>query len=245
MKKLLSILLVFGLASSVHAQGRGGAGHYRSDGFYVLLGAAHGPSFSSFFNYINNLYQVQPHERLKDFSSNVAIELGYISRFHRNFAIDIGISVYGLKSKGTFTNNNNDSLIAANRISHDLQYQVGIFTATIPLIFEFMPRQKIIPYVGIGVSIFAERLDDFRDYATNSGTLISEAFRDTRTSVGSHFEAGVGYKINQRIWLDLRGRWHGGSGHLSTLEANSNGLIDFAINQSVSQYMLGVDYFFR
>jgi len=240
MKMLLTILLVLLPATVLHAQGRGGAGHYRSDGFYVMLGAAHGPSFSSFFNYINNLYQVQPKEQLKDFGSNVAFQLGYISRFHRNFGIDVGISVYGLKSKGTFTNN--DSLINVNRISHDLQYQVGIFTATVPLIFEFMPRQKIIPYVGIGISIFAERLDDFRDAALNSGILVSDAIRDTRTSVGGHFEAGVGYKINQRIWLDLRGRWHGGSGHLSTLE---NNLSDFAINQSVSQYMLGVDYFFR
>jgi hypothetical protein len=244
MRRFLLALLVLGFISSVHAQGRGGAEHYRSDGFYIMLGAADGPSFSSFFNYIDDTYRVRPNERLKDFGSNVAFQLGYISRFHRNFALDVGISVYGLKSKGAFTNN--DSLIAVGRISHDLQYQVGIFTVTIPIIFEFMPRQKIIPYVGIGISIFAERLDDFRDAALNSGTIRSDAFRDTRTSVGGHFEAGVGYKINQRIWLDLRGRWHGGSGHLSTLEANSaNDLIEFAINQSVSQYMLGVDYYFR
>ncbi len=66
--------------------------------------------------------------------------------------------------------------------------------------------------------------------------------RDTRTSVGGHFEAGVAYKFTQRVWLDLRGRWHGGTGHLSTLEDNFN---DFSINQSVAQYTVGVDYFFR
>jgi hypothetical protein len=77
------------------------------------------------------------------------------------------------------------------------------------------------------------RLDDFRN---------GDVRRDTRTAVGAHFEAGVGIKITPRLWLDARGRWHNGSGHLATLE---DGLRDFSIKQNISQYSLGIDYFFR
>ena len=244
MKRVWSAVLILCLASSVFAQGTDGERHYRSDGFYIMLGAAYGPHFSDFFNYIDSRYQIQPNQQLKEFDKNFAFQLGYISRFHKNFGVDIGISVYGLRSKGTFTNHNN--LYEPGRLTHDLQYQVGLFTVTFPVIFEFTPKQKIIPYVGIGLSIFAARLDDYLDVLPDTGASSSFANRDSRTSVGGHFEAGVGYKITRTIWLDLRGRWHSGSGHLAAIEPNSTGdLTDFAINQSVAQYMLGVDYYFR
>jgi opacity protein-like surface antigen len=237
MKKLFVISMVLLLLVPAYGQRRYEKRGPRTDGFYVLLGAANGPTFSEFFDYLENTYQTS--EGPKKFGSNIAVSIGYLNRLHRNFAIDVGFSVYSLNTKGGFANGN--SAIPESRIVHELDYQSAIFTGTMPIIFEFQPKQPIVPYVGIGVSIFAMRLDDYRD-ATAGGIVNHEALRDTRTAVGGHFEAGVYYKYSPRIWLDLRGRWHGGNGHLATLEKN---IQDFSIKQNVSQYSIGVDYFFH
>jgi opacity protein-like surface antigen len=239
MKRLVVLGLILNAALPVNAQKSHGA-RGRANGAYLIIGGAIGPTFSDFFSYINSTYQMRFQnngESIRNFGSNVSLSLGYISRFHRNFALDVGFSIYGLHSKGRISNRDGNPDSLGFFVRHELDYQVGIFTATLPIIFEFSPRQPVVPYVGIGVSVFAMRLDDFRDDG-----IFSEAFRDTRTSVGGHFEAGVAFKISQRIWLDARARWHDGTGHLSTLEENFR---DFGVKQSVSQYGVGVDYFFR
>lgn len=239
MKKLLILALIVMVASPVMAQrGPRRGSKPKSGGFYIMLGGATGPSFSDFTDYVNNTYKPilnNTQDKLKDFGSGFTLNIGYISRFHRNFAVDVGFSLYGLKSKGTIRNYNPDTSLTG--VYHDLDYQVGIFTGTIPIIFDFAPRQRVVPYVGVGISIFAMRLDDFRDDGQ-----FTEALRDTRTAVGGHFEAGLAFKVTRRIWIDARGRWHDGTGHLLTLEDLNR---DFTIKQSIAQYSLGVDYFFR
>jgi opacity protein-like surface antigen len=238
MKKILILIILFGLAAPSQAQNR--QQHSRphpGDGFYILLGDTRGPSFSNFFDYLINTYH--PPKPLKEFKNNVSFNIGYISRFHRNFAIDIGFSIYALHSKGDFPNPN--STDPNDRFRHELDYQAAIFTGTLPILFEFSPTQPVIPYVGIGLSIYSMRLDHFRD-SYSGGAIQSFAQRDTRTAVGGHFEVGIDVKITGRIWLDLRGRWHDGTGHLSTLEDNFH---DFSIKQNISQLSAGIDYFFR
>ncbi len=238
--KKLSIIIMLALTPSLFAQDRDSREERRSrfsEGFYVLVGATSGPSFSEFFDYINTTFQ--PPNKPKEFGSNVSVSLGYISRFHKNFAADIGFSIYGLDTEFDFPNPN--STIPESRISHELDYQSAIFTGTIPILFEFSPRQPVIPYVGIGLSVFSMRLDHYRDVSDGTG-ITSFALRDTRTAVGGHFEAGIAYKITPRLWLDLRGRWHNGTGHIATLERN---FADFSIKQNISQYHAGINYYFR
>jgi len=227
MKKLIIFTLVLSAAVPALAQRRMNSGQYHSEGFYLLLGGTFGPSFSDFFNYISNTY---PTSKLKDFGGNASFSLGYISRFHRNFAVDAGFTIYNMKSRGVFADT---GVFSSHLIDREFDYQAAIFTGTIPIYFEFNPGQPVVPYIGIGISIFSMRLDDYYN---------SDAYRDSRVAVGGHFEAGLALKLTPRIWVDARGRWHGGSGHLATFEKNFG---DFTIRQSVAQYGLGIDYFFR
>lgn len=234
MRRWIVILLVLLMAGPVLAQGHGRGKRFGSEGIYFVIGGTLGPTFSNFFDYVNSKYD--PVKRLGNFGSNVSFAFGYISRFHRNFGVDAGVSFYGLKSAGIFTDPN--SVIPEMKLNRRIEYNTAVFTATLPVYLEFGPRQPVVPYVGVGISIFSMTFDDyFGDYA----------LRDTRTAVGGHFEAGMGIKLTPRMWLDLRGRWHSGNGHLSTVNDISPGLSfkDFTIKQNISQYAIGVDYFFR
>jgi hypothetical protein len=211
---------------------------YLTSGFYVQAGYTHGPSFSDFFNYVEEQYMSS--DNIGNFGGNVSMHIGYISRLSRNFALDIGFSIYGM-SKSFRVVNRNPALTDLFFVDHELKYQSAIFTGTVPILLEFSPRQRIVPYVGIGLSIYSLRMDDYRDLIFATGR-ISEALRDTRTAAGGHFETGLAFKISRRLWIDLRGRWHAGNAHIMTLE---NYPADFEIRQTLSQYSLGIDYFFR
>jgi hypothetical protein len=234
---IVSLLFIPTAFGQYRHQGRPGLGRPGSNGFYVLLGGTKGPTFSDFISYMNNTYH--PTKPMKNFGSNVSVSIGYISRFHRNFGLDVGFSIYGLRSVGDFPDTS--SAIPESMFRHELDYLGAVFTATLPILFEFSPKQPVVPYIGIGISIFSMRLDDYYDVFQGNTDIYSDALRDTRTAVGGHFEAGVNVKINRRIWIDLRGRWHNGSGHLATYE---NNFADFSIKQNISQYSLGIDYFF-
>jgi hypothetical protein len=240
MKRLVIFLLV--ITSTAWGQHKGrralASQGYFTSGFYVQLGYTEGPTFANFFEYLERKFQVS--EDIGEYGGNVSVNIGYLSRFSRNFALDVGFSIYGLNKTVDFANNDGSQPEA--RVRHELNYQSAIFSGTVPIILEFDPRQPVIPYVGMGLSIFSLRLDNFRDAFFADQSRFSEALRDTRTAVGGHFEAGLGLKITRRLWLDLRGRWHTGSSHLTTLEEFP---ADFDIKQTISQYSFGFDYFFR
>jgi len=250
MKKSLTIILSIALALPAIAQERRHnrprpdepPQEWRRNGFYISLGYAMNPNFSDFFGYINSAYDSSFNntgDALEEFGSNICINFGYVSRFHRNFAIDAGIGVYSLKSRGTIINNN--SSIPVVGVTHDLEYQVGVFSATLPILFDFSPRQPVVPYIGLGLSIFSIRLDDARDDG-----IVIEYLRDTKVMVGGHFEVGVDIRVTNKLWIDARGRWHDGSGKISTLESiPGRANRDFTAKQNVSQYSVGVIYYFR
>ncbi len=235
MKKYVMLLVCLLIATSAYAQRKDREDFIRNNGLYVLIGGAIGPSFSEFSSYMHDFYYSQiptATGNMGKFGSNVSFSVGYISRFHRNFALDAGFSIYGLKAVGTIRDGANSTTF----VRHSLDYQAGIFTATLPVILDFAPRQPVVPYVGIGLSIFSMRLDDMRDDGT-----ITEYYRDSRTAVGAHFEAGANVRITRQFWITGRGRWHTGSGRLTTLEAPN----DFNIKQNVTQLEAGVVYYFR
>jgi hypothetical protein len=237
-------LFIIILASISYGQKRDDNRRIFSEGFYINVGVARGPDFADFFNYTNGFYQSRfsnTSEKLDRFDKGVDFGLGYIVRLYPNFALDVGFSIYRLKSAGRINNNNVNPSAPELYIDHDLEYQVGLFSATVPVLLDFDPRQPLVPYAGIGISIFSMRLDDIRDDG-----LSAEIFRETNTSVGGHFETGLFIKATRRIWIDFKARWHSGSTSLRALEpAPPAPVASFKVRQDIAQITLGGIYYFR
>jgi len=233
--------LIFLLIANFAAAGERDRGERPlTEGFYLNIGMVQGPDFSSFFNYVNDTYSQQylnDTERFKKFDKSAALGLGYLLRLYPSFALDIGFSVYSLKRKGQITNLNPSFPEAG--IRHDLEYQVGIFSATIPVLLDFSPKQPIVPYAGIGFSIFAMRLDDIKD----DGFIVT-GYSDNGTSVGGQFEAGMYVKVTKKIWIDFKGKWNTGTGYIRAQEPQDQ-YDKFKIEQDISQISVGGVYFFR
>ncbi|MEE9554239.1 MAG: hypothetical protein V3W18_08080 [candidate division Zixibacteria bacterium] len=234
---LLTIFLFAGIASAQRGKHRSKP---LTEGPYANIGVVSGPEFASFIDYVNNYYgerYLNTSDKMDKFDKAPTMSLGYIWRFYPNFALDVGFTIYSLKTRGEIINNNPSYMEYG--IRHDLEYQVGVFSATIPVIFDFSPRQPVVPYVGIGISIFAMRLDDIKD----NGFIVSGS-RDTGTAVGGHFETGLYVKVSQKIWIDLKGKWHNGSGSLRAQEPDIQ-FDKFTIDQDLAQFSAGVVYYFR
>jgi opacity protein-like surface antigen len=240
--KLTAVLiLLFTLSSS--AQRGDGYRRMHSEGFYINLGVANGPDFADFFNYINEFYQDRfqnTNEELDRFDKGLDFGLGYIVRFYPNFALDVGFSIYRLESSGRI--NNQNPSFPESYINHELEYQVAIFSATVPVFLDFDPRQPVVPYAGLGISIYSMRIDDYRD----DGVNFPVALRETNTSVGGHFQAGLFIKISKKLWIDFKARWHSGSANLRTAEPlPPEALGKFKIKHDMAQLTLGGVYYFR
>ena len=232
------ILLMF---SSISAQDDDNSKSVRTEGFYFNAGLVNGPSFAEFFDYVNDTYGANSETKMDDFGNTASFGGGYFLRLYPNFALDVGFSVYRHRANQLIESNDPNNFVS---LRHDIEYQVGVFTVSVPVLLEFDPRQPIVPYAGIGISIYAMRLDDYRiDYASPLGDLFQ---RDTNTSVGGQFEVGVLAKITGKFWIDGKAAWQSGSGRLKTLEPDPPFVMDkYKVDQNVSQFTLGVLYFFR
>jgi opacity protein-like surface antigen len=243
--KILSNTAVFIMAFAVISSAQRSEDYHRahSEGFYLNLGVANGPDFADFFNYINDFYQTRfenTGEEIDRFGDGLNFGLGYMVRFHNNFALDVGFSIYRLKSSGRIDNRN--PAFPESYIIHDLDYQVGIFSASVPVLLDFDRRQPLVPYAGIGVSIYSMRLDSYRE----DGYSFPRLLRETNTSVGGHFETGLFVKISRKIWVDFKARWHSGSAKLRTAEPLPNETYGkFKIKHDMAQLTLGGVYYFR
>jgi len=240
MKNILPILLAIIFFTPAYSQNRDKPSSVRTEGFYFNVGVVNGPSFAEFFDYVNETYALNSEKKMSNFSNTVAFGGGYFLRLYPNFALDVGISIYRQESNALI-----ESFEAGIPISirHDIEYQVGVFTASVPVLLEFDPRQPVVPYAGIGISIYAMRLDDYRvDYVN----FWEQFQRDTNTSVGGQFEVGALIKISKKFWIDGRAAWQSGSGRLKTLEPDPPFVLDkYKVEQDVSQFSIGVLYFFR
>lgn len=244
MKKMMVVFLAILCAATASAQRRERRERGErtlTEGFYVNLGAADGPTFASFIDYVNSYYgqrYFNTTDRLDKFGTSAAVSLGYLLRFYPSFALDVGFTIYSLKTKGQILNNN-PAYPNEIGVRHDLEYQAGVFSATIPVLFDFSRHQPLVPYVGLGISIFAMRLDDIRD----DGYFVIAA-RDTGTGVGGQFEVGSYIKLSRKFWVDLKGRWFKGSGNIRAQEPA--GLYDsYKMDQDITMLSGGLVYFFR
>lgn len=240
MKSLALFSTFFILAASAVGQERITGDRAYTEGFYGNIGVVNGPAFADFFDFINDTYSVQFNnsvDKIDKFGSAAVMSAGYLYRFYPNFALDVGFSIYRLKSSGKIVNYNPAEI--QPHLQHELEYQVGIFSATIPVFLDFSIKQPVVPYVGIGISVFAMRLDDFVDNG-----LRLDAYRDTGTSIGGHFEAGTLVRVTPKIWIDIKGRWYQGSGNLRAFEP-PRFLSKFRIEHDISLLSAGVVYYFR
>ncbi len=240
MKSPVLFLSFFFLVSSAAGQRGTARDRVFTEGFYGNIGVVNGPDFADFFNHINDTYGEQFNntvDKIDRFGSAPVMGAGYFYRFYPNFALDVGFSIYRLKSSGRIINYNPAEIQPG--LQHELDYQVGIFSATIPVLLDFSVKQPVVPYVGIGISVFAMRLDDFVDDG-----IIQDAYRDTGSSVGGHFEAGTLVRLTRKIWINIKGRWYKGSGNLRAFEP-PNSLSKFKIEHDISQLSAGVVYYFR
>jgi opacity protein-like surface antigen len=241
MKSLVLFSTFFILAVSAVGQERITGDRVYTEGLYGNIGVVNGPAFADFFDFINDTYSGPFNnsvDKIDKFGSAAVMSAGYLYRFYPNFALDVGFSIYRLKSSGKIINNNYP-VEGPPHLQHELEYQVGIFSATIPVFLDFSIRQPVVPYVGIGISVFAMRLDDFVDDG-----FILDAYRDTGTSIGGHFEAGTLVRVTPKIWINIKGRWYKGSGHLRAFEP-PRFLSKFTIEHDISQLSAGVVYYFR
>lgn len=241
MKSLVLFLSFLFLVSSAAGQQETAGDRVFTEGFYGNIGVVNGPAFTDFFDYINDTYSQRFNntvDKIDHFGSAAIVGAGYLYRFYPNFALDIGFSIYRLKSSCKIINNNYP-VEGPPHLQHELEYQVGIFSATIPVLLDFSVKQPAVPYVGIGISIFAMRLDDFVDDG-----IIQDAYRDTGSSMGGHFEAGTLVRLTGKIWINIKGRWYKGSGHLRAFEPLDR-LSKFRIEHDISQLSAGVIYYFR
>lgn len=241
MKRVILFSILFLFVASAASQEESTRKRVFTEGIYGNIGVVNGPAFADFFDFINDTYSVQFNntvDKIDEFGSAVAVSGGYLYRFYPNFALDVGFSTYQLKSSGKIINNNYP-VQGPPYLQHELEYQVGIFSATIPVLLDFSVRQPAIPYVGIGISFFAMRLDDF----VNDGIRL-DAYRDTGTSVSGHFEAGTLIRLTPKIWIDLKGRWYTGSGYLRAFDPPYR-LKRFKIEHDISHLSAGVVYYFR
>ena len=239
MRKIIFFLTIFLLAGNAFGQERRGPKPL-TEGFYGNIGVVNGPEFSSFVDYVNDYYgerYLNTSDQLDRFGKAPTMSLGYILRLYPSFALDVGFSIYNLRTKGEIINNN--QTYPEYGVRHDLEYQVGVFSVTVPVLFDFSPKQPVVPYVGIGVSIYAMRLDDIKD----DGFRVVGS-RDTGTAVGGQFETGFYTKISRKLWIDLKGKWHNGSGDLRAQEPGIQ-FDKFKIDQDLTQFSAGVVYFFR
>ncbi len=241
MKSLVLFLSFFFLVSSAAGQRETAGDRVFTEGFYGNIGVVNGPDFADFFDYINDRYGQRFNntvDKIDHFGSAAIVGAGYLYRFYPNFALDVGFSIYRLKSSGRIINNNYPAE-SPPYLQHELEYQVGIFSATIPVLLDFSSKQPVVPYVGIGISVFAMRLDDY----VHNG-IIQDAYRDTGSSIGGHFEAGTLVRVTPKIWINLKGRWYKGSGHLRAFDL-PRFLGKFKIEHDISQLTAGVIYYFR
>lgn len=241
MRKISIFLLLILLCGTAVAQREHRRGRPLTEGFYINVGVVNGPDFSSFIDYVNDFYgtrYLNTSERLDKFGRAPTFSLGYMLRLYPSFALDVGFTIYRLETKGQILNNN-PAYPNEPGIRHDLEYQVGMFSVTVPVLLDFSVNQPVVPYAGIGVTIFAMRVDDIRDNG-----FFTVGSRDTGTSVGGNFEAGVYIKATRKFWIDVKGKWHKGSGSIRAQEPA--GYYDkFEIEQDITQFNGGIIYFFR
>jgi hypothetical protein len=239
MKIILPILLVLTFFTSAFPQNKNKSTNVRTEGFYFNIGIVDGPSFAEFFDYVNDTYAVNSDNKMENFGTTASFGGGYFLRLYPNFALNVGISIYRQQSDALIESFDPEPV----SLRHDIDYQVGVFTASVPVLLEFDARQPVVPYAGIGLSIYAMRLDDYR---VDNVNFFEQFQRDTNTSVGGQFEVGALIKITSKFWVDGRAAWHSGSGRLGALEPNPPFFLDkYKVEQNVSQFTLGVLYFFR
>jgi len=209
------------------------AGEYRQpsnlnrNSFFVLLGYTRGPYFDEFVNWANNYYaqEIGSTDSIGNFKGGVDFSLGLRVRFSRHFALEFDFLTYTTKIKQTFHSSQ------VGPISQNLELNVASMTASGLVLFQFNNTQRIVPFVGTGLSAFPIRLDHRIDFWE----------RHTKTALAGNLTAGIEVKLLGKAWGTIRGDWTLGKTTMTV--AHPFGQPDrFELNLTTAQIQAGVIY---
>lgn len=230
-KKLINTLVLMIITLSVipaYSQIFTAPEYYERNMFFVMGGVLHGPKFDEFTDWANQYYtQLGATEKIKDFGNTFGFSIGLRTRFAYHFALEVDFSTSTKTTKRGFTT-------ADGIIIQELELNVAEISASVPVIFQFSDRQRVVPFLAAGVAVFPIRLDQRIDFWE----------RHTKTALAGNFSAGIDTKISGRLWATLRGDWTYGKTDLDVAHP-INGPDHFELNLNTTQIQAGIMYAFQ
>ncbi len=205
---------------------------YDRNSVFILLGYSSGPSFEDFVDWANdyygNLNGFNSSDSIKDFTGAVDFSAGLRVRFSRFIASEFDFTTYTLRTKQNFFGTSNDI------ITHDLELNVMIISASVMVLFDFVENQRFLPFIASGVSVFPIRLDHRIDFWD----------RHTKTALAVNFAVGLDTQISSKYWASLRADWTLGKTQMPVSPIYGQPY-RFELDLSTSQLHAGVLYGFH
>ena len=158
-------------------------------------------------------------------------------RFSRHFAGEFDFLTYTLKTKQTFIGTGQFSDTA---VTHSLDLNVTIFSASILILLDFQDKQPIIPFVGTGISVFPMRLNHSIAYTVSH----------TKTALAANFTTGLEIRITPKLSGSLRGDWTFGTTDMPVSQLEDPQTLQlspasFEMDLSTMQIQAGLMYGFQ
>ncbi|MCP4582023.1 MAG: hypothetical protein GY839_10415 [candidate division Zixibacteria bacterium] len=206
---------------------------YNSSSFFITIGYLDGPHFEEFVNWANQFYEEAygSPEKIGDFKETAAATLGLRVRFTRHFAFEIDFMTASKKISKAF------SIVGTTaRVEQRLDLTVAAINASVPIMFQFSPRQTIVPFVAAGISIFPLRLDHQVDVFI---------IRQTKTAIAGNFAVGIDTPLYQKLRATLRADWTYGKASMPVTQTFFNEPDHFDIDLNTMSIQGGILYTFR
>lgn len=221
------------LSTPAFSQARGGYGR-PSEGsqnsLFLLMGYTRGPYFDDFVNWANKYYaeEIGSTDSISNFKGGFDFSIGLRTRVSRQFALEFDFLTYVTKIQQVFRGQQGQT------ISQTLELNVAVMTVSGLVLFQFYDTQRIVPFVGTGISVFPVRLDQRIDFWE----------RHTKTALAGNLAAGLEAKLYGKVWGTLRGDWTLGKTSLPV--SYPYGQPDhFELNLTTAQLQAGVIYSFQ
>lgn len=237
MRKIISLIVGLFLlfAGNVFGQithGYDTSQDYANQSAFLMLGYVWGPHFSDFVDWANAYYanEFGSTDKIKDFKGGIDLGAGLRKRFSRNFGIEFRLGYHVCSTKKQF-----DGYYGTQpfRQMQDLKLYTMKISAAPMILFDFVDKQPVVPFVSAGVTFFSMRLDHAIDYVV----------RHTKVALASNFSIGAQMPITPKIKGDIRGEWTIGSAQMPV--SYINGQPDsFKMSLNTSQIHFGVIFGF-
>jgi hypothetical protein len=154
------------------------------------MGYLDGPSFQDYIDWANGFWgdDLGASERLSDFDPGFCLSLGLRTRFSQYFALEVDFMT-ATKGTRTLYHTTNDG-----SFYNDLDLTIGAITLSVPLIFQFTEKQRVIPFIAAGGTVFPLRLDHAIEWTD----------RWSKTALAGNFSFGLESKIKSKLTVTAR-----------------------------------------